>query len=128
MKELRNKGRRAFLRGLGGTAVALPFLEFTHEKAWAQTGVARRFVTMFAHGGVITNQAADKIYSGNGKESGTNLWKPADPGEALVLGTIHQPLQDHVDKLLSSAVSTTMRPESRPSTARARTVSTTRSH
>lgn len=100
MKELRNKGRRAFLRGLGGTAVALPFLEFTHEKAWAQTGVARRFVTMFAHGGVITNQAADKIYSGNGKESGTNLWKPADPGEALVLGTIHQPLQDHVDKLL----------------------------
>jgi hypothetical protein len=100
MKELRNKGRRAFLRGLGGTAIALPLLEFTHEKVWAQTGVAKRFVTMFAHGGVITNQAANDIHSGNGDESGTNLWKPADPGETLVLGTIHQPLQDYVDKLL----------------------------
>ena len=100
MKELRNRGRRAFLRGLGGTAIALPLLEFTHEKVWAQTGVAKRFVTMFAHGGVISNQGADKIHSGNGDESGTNLWKPADPGETLVLGTIHQPLQEHVDKLL----------------------------
>jgi hypothetical protein len=100
MRELRNKGRRAFLRRLSGTAIALPLLEFTHEKVWAETGVAKRFVTMFAHGGVITNQAANKIHSGNGDESGTNLWKPADPGETLVLGTIHQPLQEHVDKLL----------------------------
>ena len=76
MKDLRNKGRRAFLRGLGGISIALPLLEFTHEKAWAQSGVTKRFVTMFAHGGVITNQAANKIYSGNGNENGTNLWQP----------------------------------------------------
>lgn len=100
LKDLRNKGRRAFLRGLGGVTIALPLLEFTHEKVWAQSGTAKRLVTMFAHGGVITNQAANKFYSGTGNENGTNLWQPADMGEALVLGTIHQPLQEHVDKLL----------------------------
>ena len=101
IKELRNSGRRAFLRGLGGCALALPLLDFTHEKAVAQSTEAQYFVSFFAHGGVISNQGkGSKINSGNGNESGTNLWAPADLGEQLVLGTHHSPLQSHVDKLL----------------------------
>ena len=51
IKELRNSGRRAFLRGLGGCALALPLLDFTHEKAVAQSTEAQYFVSFFAHGG-----------------------------------------------------------------------------
>ena len=49
---LRNSGRRAFLRGMGGLALGLPLLEYTHEKAWAATtGGAKRLVVVFNHGG-----------------------------------------------------------------------------
>ena len=49
---LRNSGRRAFLRGIGGLALGLPLLEYTHEKAWAATaGGAKRLVVVFNHGG-----------------------------------------------------------------------------
>jgi hypothetical protein len=49
---LRNSGRRAFLRGLGGLTLGLPLLEYTHEKAWAQTlGRGKRLVVVFNHGG-----------------------------------------------------------------------------
>ena len=50
--KLRNSGRRAFLRGAGGLALGLPFLEYTHEKAWAaSTGRGKRLVVVFNHGG-----------------------------------------------------------------------------
>lgn len=100
MKDLRKTGRRAFLRGLGGATLALPLLEYTHRDAGAAGEPADYFVTFFAHGGVISNQAANGYRSGNGKESGVNLWAPAAPGEDLVLGTHHAPLQEHVDSLL----------------------------
>src|SRR5687767_12682973 len=49
---LRNSGRRAFLKGAGGLALGLPFLEYTHEKAWAAPlGTAKRLVVVFNHGG-----------------------------------------------------------------------------
>lgn len=49
---LRNSGRRAFLRGAGGLALGLPFLEYTHEKAWAaEAGRGKRLVVVFNHGG-----------------------------------------------------------------------------
>ena len=101
MKELRNSGRRAFLRGVGGALLALPLLELTHEKAWSQSvGLAQIFLSFFPHGGVICNQGANWINGGTGKESGANIWKPADPGEQLVLGTHHAPLQPWLNKLL----------------------------
>lgn len=101
MKDLKNSGRRAFLRGLGGFALALPLLELTHDEAWSQSTTAQTFVTFFAHGGVITNQGKGmKINDGNGGESGANLWAPADPGETLTLGTQLSPLTPYVDQLL----------------------------
>jgi len=100
MKDLKNSGRRAFLRGVGGIALALPLLDFTHEVAYSQTTLAQYFLTFFPHGGIICNQSANGLYDGSGKESGANLWKPADPGESLVLGTHHAPLEPWRDKLL----------------------------
>lgn len=52
MSALRNSGRRAFLRGVGGVTLGLPLLEYTHERAFAaDAGHAKRFVNVFAHGG-----------------------------------------------------------------------------
>ncbi|MCA9583100.1 MAG: DUF1552 domain-containing protein, partial [Myxococcales bacterium] len=52
MADLRNSGRRAFLRGVGGATLTLPLLEYTHEKAWAASeNFAKRMVVVFAHGG-----------------------------------------------------------------------------
>jgi hypothetical protein len=104
-------GRRAFLRGLGGFAIALPLLEATHGDAWggpggAPSGAPLRFIVLFRHGGTATNvgryqinQPGDK-FDGTGSEQGQNLWAPKDPGENLVLGPIHSILGDHKDNLL----------------------------
>lgn len=95
--------RRAVLRGFAGALIGLPLLEYTHGKAWAQGGPPplNRFIVFFAHGGTLTNVAADgSRYSGNRNENGVCAWKPASPGEALDLGLIHKPvLQQHVGAL-----------------------------
>ena len=102
MKSLRHSGRRAFLRAAGGAAVALPLLEFTHGTAWSGNVNAKRFLTVFSHGGTISDQAKTKgkLHDGTGSYLGINLWKPADPGETLVLGQIHEALTPWVSKLL----------------------------
>ncbi|RYZ08417.1 MAG: DUF1552 domain-containing protein [Myxococcales bacterium] len=65
---LRNSGRRAFLRGVGGLALGLPLLEYTHEKAWAQTlGRARRLVVVFNHGGETMCMQKSGLRAGNPK-------------------------------------------------------------
>ena len=65
---LKHSGRRAFLRGLGGTALALPLLEYTHGDAWAADGDATlRFLTVFSHGGTITDQSHSSLHDGTGK-------------------------------------------------------------
>ena len=86
MKDLKNSGRRAFLRGAAGAALALPLLELTHGKAWSQSNVTKRFLTVFSHGGTITDQSHSSLHDGTGKYLQLNHWKPADPGENLVLG------------------------------------------
>ncbi|MCX4247986.1 DUF1552 domain-containing protein [Paraliomyxa miuraensis] len=99
---LKHSGRRAFLRGAGGAALALPLLEYTHGHAWAADGEsALRFLTVFTHGGTISNMNKTTRYDGTGAQHGEDLWRPADPSsEALVLGPIHQPLEAWRDKLV----------------------------
>jgi hypothetical protein len=97
----KHSSRRAFLRGLGGTAIALPLLEYTHGQAWAGGNVTKRFVTVFSHGGTITNQNRGTKIDGTGNGNGEDWWRPADlASEDLVLGPIHQPLEPWREKLL----------------------------
>jgi hypothetical protein len=106
MKDLMHSGRRAFLMGAGGAAVALPLLEYTHGRAWAGGTVQKRFLTVFEHGGTVSNMyqgwprengwRAD----GNGEGHGYDLWAPTGAGETLELGPIHQDLAPFRSKLL----------------------------
>ncbi len=65
---LKNSGRRVFLRGVGGLALGLPFLEYTHEKAWAATaGGAKRLVVVFNHGGETMCMQKSGLRAGNPK-------------------------------------------------------------
>jgi hypothetical protein len=99
-RDFLHSGRRGFLRGLGGTVLSLPLLELTHGRVRADAGVASRFVVFFEHGGTLSNQSSGGKHDGSGGHHGVDLWAPADPGERLVLGPIHQPLAPHVEKLL----------------------------
>lgn len=94
--------RRAILRGAAGIAIGLPLLEVTHGEAWAQSiPVQKRFIVVFEHGGTIS-----PAYRDGSKSDGTESmlawddWAPLDPGESLVLGPIHQPLESWKSKLL----------------------------
>ncbi len=101
-RPLMHSGRRAFLRGLGGAALGLPLLEFTHGHLWAAGNDApRRFITMFEHGGTITNQHHSSRHDGLGADHGVDWWRPADPTSTeLVLGPILEPLAAFRSKLL----------------------------
>lgn len=113
MRTLKHSGRRAFLRGVGGVTLALPLLEYTHGKVWAADDTTLRFVTVFAHGGTISNQAGNKNneygvqarHDGQGNvygdsHHGLDWWRPLDLSESLVLGPIHEPLEPWRSKLL----------------------------
>src|SRR5690606_27692953 len=56
----KNLHRRLFLRGLGGAAVAAPFLSSVAERAAKAAGTAvdtpRRLIVMFTHYGCLTNR------------------------------------------------------------------------
>lgn len=60
MKMNRNMNRRLFLRGLGGAAVAAPFLGSIAERAAKAAGVAAaaptRLIVMFTHYGCLTDR------------------------------------------------------------------------
>jgi hypothetical protein len=101
-ERFKHSGRRGFLAGLGGMALGLPLLEYTHGDAWARGGGApKRFITVFSHGGTISNQGKNWRHDGTGGHHGLDLWRPADPlSEALTLGPIHEILEPHVEKLL----------------------------
>jgi hypothetical protein len=98
----KHSGRRAFLRGAGGAALALPLLEYTHGRAWAGgTGATLRFLTVFSHGGTISNMHSGGRYDGTGNQHGLDLWRSSDPtSPELVLGPIHAPLEPWRAKLL----------------------------
>lgn len=55
MRELLHSGRRAFLRGASGAVLALPLLEYTHGRAFAGARPLQRFLTVFEHGGTVSN-------------------------------------------------------------------------
>jgi hypothetical protein len=100
VKDLKSSGRRAFLRGAAGTALALPLLELTHGEAWSADEHPKRFFTVFSHGGTVTDQSHSSLHDGTGSYLSENYWKPGDPGETLVLGPIMEQLEAHRDKLL----------------------------
>ncbi len=99
---IKHSGRRAFLRGAGGVALGLPLLEFTHGHAWAGgSGPSQRFLTVFSHGGTISNMDRTSRYDGSGNNHGLDLWRSPDPtNPELVLGPIHEPLEAWRDKLV----------------------------
>lgn len=96
----RHSGRRAFLRMAGGALLTLSLLELTHGDAWSAQGTPRRFVTVFSHGGTVTNQSGNSFHDGTGKHTGEDYWKPKTPSEVLDLGPIQQDLEPWKDKLL----------------------------
>jgi hypothetical protein len=100
MKDRKHSGRRAFLRLAGGGILGLPLLEYTHGKAWAAGSTARRFLTVFEHGGTLTSQGHDGFHDGTEGYLATDYWKPASMGENLQLGPIMQDLEAVKSKLL----------------------------
>jgi len=59
--------RRVFLRGIGGAAVAAPFLPSIYEKkAKAATTPAKRLVIFYTHNGCLTDKWWPKITGNNG--------------------------------------------------------------
>jgi hypothetical protein len=86
MKVLQSRPtRRAFLRGAGGVAIALPWLEFFHDdKARAQAvGPAQRFVAVYTPGGTVLDK-----------------WRPSGTETAPVLSPILAPLEPVKQQLL----------------------------
>lgn len=76
-------GRRAFLAGVGGTVLALPFLESIHGPARAAAGVPRRFIVWQQGQGTQWDQ-----------------WATAGASDTdFTLGPILQPLADYRDRL-----------------------------
>ncbi|HEU5074855.1 MAG TPA: DUF1552 domain-containing protein, partial [Polyangiaceae bacterium] len=83
--------RRIFLKGVGGAALAAPFLSSVHEKAAKAQGVPatppKRLVVFFTHNGCLTNR-----------------WFPTKEDGALtaedLTGTYLEVLAPVVDKLL----------------------------
>ncbi len=81
-------GRRAMLRGAGGIAIAVPWLEIMGEAA-ASDGCARRFVSVYTPGGNVTD---------NGQ--GENRWRPTGTEDDFTLSPILSPLEAIRHKLL----------------------------
>jgi hypothetical protein len=78
--------RRALLRGAGGVAIALPWLEAMEpeRRAHAQTGTpAQRFLAVYTPGGTVLNR-----------------WRPTGSETAPVLSPILKPLEPLQSKLL----------------------------
>jgi hypothetical protein len=101
--------RRLLLKGFAGLGIALPALELTHGKAWAQAtpAGAKRFIVFFEHGGTISNVDTDgNLFSGAASKGNVvDAWKPLSDGVvdtslAGKLGAIHQPLVGHEGSML----------------------------
>jgi len=82
----KNINRRTLIRGIGGAAIGLPFLEMTHGKVWAQQGPIKRLVIYF-----------------NGQGNLVNKWRPSTPAGAPLpasLPPMLSALNAYVPKLL----------------------------
>jgi hypothetical protein len=94
--------RRAFLRGIGGILLALPLLEQTHGEAHAAGGKAKRFITLFSHGGKISwkNRAGQYDDQGNTYQHWDD-WVPKDLTPTLgKLGDEMSTLQNYTSDLI----------------------------
>src|SRR5688500_9724791 len=80
--------RRTMLRGAGGIAIALPWLEIMGE-AEAGVGTAQRFVTVYTPGGTVIDDGA-----------GQNRWRPTGGETDFTLSPILAPLEPIRNKLL----------------------------
>ncbi len=87
----RRISRRTLLRGAGGVAIALPWLEIMGQpaRAWAGGTTAQRFVTMYTPGGSVINDG-----------SGNNRWRPSGTETDFTLSSILMPLEPMRHKLL----------------------------
>ncbi|HKY35162.1 MAG TPA: DUF1552 domain-containing protein [Polyangiaceae bacterium] len=84
--------RRAMLRGAGGIAIALPWLEIMDApRAHAQAvgSPAQRFLGVFTPGGAVINDT-----------KGVNKWRPTGTEAAPILSPILAPLEPIKHKLL----------------------------
>lgn len=79
--------RRIFLRGIGGAAVAAPFLSSVHEKTAKAASSPKRLVIFYTHNGCLTDRWFPKVTNG------------ALTADALA-GTTLQPLTPYIDKVL----------------------------
>lgn len=76
--------RRTLIRGVGGVAIALPFLDAMRPRhAWAQEQNPKRLIAW---------------YSGNGQMP--EYWYPAGSGTTFALNTAHQALEPYKSKLI----------------------------
>ena len=86
----RTLSRRTMLRGAGGLAIALPWLEIMGEGKQARAGAAAtRFVTVYTPGGSVIDNGA-----------GENRWRPTGTETDFQLSPILAPLLPVKDKLL----------------------------
>jgi hypothetical protein len=74
--------RRHMLRGIGGTAIALPFLESMQREAHAGGGQILRYLQFMHVEGTLVNE-----------------WAPTGPSNAMVLSNILSPLEPHRDRI-----------------------------
>ena len=79
--------RRVFLRGIGGAAVAAPFLSTAFEKTAKAANPPKRLVIYYTHNGCLTNRWFPKV---------TNGQLTADS----IMGGTLQPLTPYISKLL----------------------------
>ena len=81
--------RRVFLRGIGGAALAAPFLSSVHEKAakGQATSSPKRLVIFYTHNGCLTDRWFPKVENG------------ALTADSLA-GTTLEPLTPYIPKLL----------------------------
>lgn len=86
----RTLSRRAVLRGAGGLAIALPWLEIMGTPRTARAAdPAKRFVSVYTPGGTVTDDGA-----------GQNRWRPTGSETEFTLSPILAPLEPVRAKLL----------------------------
>ena len=86
----RRLSRRAVLRGAGGIAIALPWLEIMGTARTARAAdPAKRFVTVYTPGGTVIDDGA-----------GNNRWRPTGSETDFTLSPILAPLEPIRSKLL----------------------------
>jgi hypothetical protein len=87
---MRPISRRAVLRGLGTTAIALPWLEAMTEKNAEAATPPRRFVLFFSQNGSLFDRWAPKTDASGNITGMTNMLAPLEPfkSKLLMLGGI----------------------------------------